>query len=46
MIGFCPAICPNSATAPSISFAVLGWLRRGPMLIEIFSILGTAMVFL
>jgi hypothetical protein len=43
--GFCPAICPSSFTAPSISleFCVASPM---PMFSEIFSIFGTAITFL
>jgi hypothetical protein len=43
--GFCPAICPNSFTAPSMSlpFCVAS---PSPMFTETFSIFGTAITFL
>ena len=43
--GFCPAICASSFTAPSMSFAFCVASPK-PMLIEIFSIFGTAITFL
>src|ERR1039458_7451942 len=45
MTGFWPAICASSLTAPSISLAFCV-ASPSPMLMEILSILGTAMTFL